>query len=299
MNKIREKIYDIFKWDLNDFFKAILGICLFSFAINIFIVPNDLYSGRVLGFAQVLRSLILMIFDFETEIDISGLINFCINVPLFIMAYKNISKSFFSRTLLCVLIQTVTLTIIPTPSKPIINDLLTSVLIGGIIDGIGCGLVLSAGSSTGGTDIIGVAVASKNRNLSVGKLGLAINIVIFAICGIMYGVEIMIYSIICSVVATLMIDNTHEQNICSTAIIFTKKKPTKIVEFVQKELNRDVTYWEAIGSYSNTKTYISYVALSKYELQRLERHLHTLDKNAFVVKSDGYAIKGEFEKVLT
>ena len=68
MNKIREKIYDIFKWDLNDFFKAILGICLFSFAINIFIVPNDLYSGGVLGFAQVLRSLILMIFDFETEI---------------------------------------------------------------------------------------------------------------------------------------------------------------------------------------------------------------------------------------
>lgn len=299
MNKIKEKIYDIFKWDLNEFFKAILGICLFSFAINIFIVPNDLYSGGVLGFAQVLRSIILMIFDFETEIDISGIINFCINVPLFIMAYKNISKSFFSRTLLCVFIQTITLTIIPTPSKPIINDLLTSVLIGGIIDGIGCGLVLSTGSSTGGTDIIGVAVASKNRNLSVGKLGLAINIVIFSICGFMYGVEIMIYSIICSVVATLMIDNTHEQNICSTAIIFTKKKPTKIIEFVQKELNRDVTYWEAIGSYSNTKTYISYVALSKYELQRLERHLHTLDKNAFVVKSDGYAIKGEFEKVLT
>ena len=44
----------------------------------------------------------------------------------------------------------------------------------------------------------------------------------------MYGVEIMIYSIICSVVATLMIDNTHEQNICSTAIIFTKKKGGEI-----------------------------------------------------------------------
>lgn len=299
MKKIKEKIYDIFKWNLEELLKATLGICLFSFAINIFIVPNDLYSGGVLGFAQILRSIILLVFDINTEIDISGIINFCINVPLFIIAYKNISKSFFSRTLLCVFIQTITLTIIPTPEKPIINDLLTSVLIGGIIDGIGCGLVLSAGSSTGGTDIIGIAISSKNRNLSVGKLGLAINIVIYSICGIMYGLEIMIYSIICSVVATLMIDNTHEQNICSTAIIFTKKKPTKIIEFVQKELDRDVTYWEAIGAYSNTKTYICYVALSKYELQRLERHLNTLDKNAFVVKSDGYAIRGEFKKVLT
>lgn len=299
MKKIKEKIYDIFKWDLNEFIKAILGICLFSFAINIFIVPNNLYSGGVLGLSQVLRSIILKIFDIQTDIDISGIINFCINVPLFIIAYKHISKSFFSRTLLCVLIQTITLTLIPTPSKPIVNDLLTSVLIGGIIDGIGCGLVLSTGSSTGGTDIIGIVVSSKNRNLSVGKLGLAINIFIYAICGIMYGIEIMIYSIICSAIATLMIDNTHEQNICSTAIIFTKKKPTKIIEFVQKELDRDVTYWEAIGGYSNTKTYISYVALSKYELQRLERHLNTLDPNAFVVKSDGYAIRGEFKKVLT
>lgn len=299
MKKIKEKIYDIFKWNIEELIKAIVGIILFSFAINVFIVPNDLYSSGVLGFAQVLRTIITNLFNIKTEIDISGLINFAINVPLFIIAYKSISKSFFSRTLLCVLIQTITLTLIPTPEKPIVNDLLTSVLIGGIIDGIGCGLVLTAGASTGGTDIIGVALSTKHKKLSVGKIGLAINLFIYAICGIMYGIEIMIYSIICSVVATLMIDHTHEQNICSTAIIFTKKKPTKIIEFVQKELDRDVTYWEAIGSYSNTTTYICYVALSKYELQRLERHLHLLDKNAFVVKSDGHAINGEFKKVLT
>lgn len=299
MSKIKDKVYDIFKWDYQELLKAIIGIILFSFAINVFIVPNNLYSGGVLGFSQVLRSIILKIFNIKTDIDISGIINFCINVPLFIIAYKNISKSFFSRTLLCVCIQTICLSIIPSPSKPIINDLLTSVIIGGIIDGIGCGLVLTSGSSTGGTDIIGIALSSKNRNLSVGKLGLAINVFIYSICGIMYGVEIMIYSIICSAIATLMIDQTHEQNICSTAIIFTKKKPTKILEFVQNELDRDGTYWEAIGGYSNTKTYICYVVLSKYELQRLERHLNTLDKNAFVVKSDGYAINGEFKKVLT
>ena len=299
MTKLKNKIYDMFKWDYKELTKAVLGIVLFSFAINVFIVPNNLYSGGVLGFSQVLRSIILKVFNIKTEIDISGIINFCINVPLFIIAFKNISKSFFSRTLLCVCIQTICLSIIPSPSTPIINDLLTSVLIGGIIDGIGCGLVLSTGSSTGGTDIIGIALTSKNRNLSVGKLGLAINVFIYGICGIMYGIEIMIYSIICSAVATLMIDNTHEQNICSTAIIFTKKKPDKIIEFVQKELDRDVTYWKAIGAYSDTTTYICYVVLSKYELQRLERHLNTLDPNAFVVKSDGYAIKGEFKKVLT
>lgn len=298
MNNLKQKIYNIFNWSIKDLIKATTGIILFSLAINLFIVPSNLYSGGVLGLSQLIRTFIIKVFHIKTEIDISGIINFFINVPLFIIAYKNISKAFFSRTLLCMFIQTICLTLIPTPDKPIVNDLLTSVLIGGILDGIGCGIVLSSGSSSGGTDIIGVALSNKNRNLSVGKMGLAINLFIYIICGILYGIEIMIYSVICSVIATLMIDNTHEQNICSTAIIFTKKKPTKILDFVKNDLNRDGTYWKAIGGYSETTTYICYVVLSKYELQRLERHLNELDKDAFVVKSDGYAIRGEFKKVL-
>ena len=99
MKKIKKKIYDIFQWNIEELIKAIVGIILFSFAINVFIVPNDLYSSGVLGFAQVLRTIILKIFKIKTEIDISGLINFAINIPLFIIAYKSISKS--NKTCYC------------------------------------------------------------------------------------------------------------------------------------------------------------------------------------------------------
>lgn len=292
------KINSIFKWNYMQVFKAVLGIFIFCFALNIFIIPMGLYNGGILGLAQLIRTIIIDNLNIKVNFDIAGLLNFVINVPLFILAYKNISKTFFSRTLFCVTIQTIFLTCIPNLSVPVVDDMLTSVLIGGILAGVGSGMALSAGASTGGTDIIGIALSQKNRNFSVGKFGLIFNLVIYAICGVMSGLSTMIYSILYSVFATFMVDRTHEQNICSTAIIFTKKKPSKIVDFVKNELDRGATTWEANGEYKDTKTYITYLVLSKYELQRLERNLPDLDSNAFMVKTDGVGIEGRFKKKL-
>lgn len=286
----------IFKWNLEGFFKTIIGTLIFSVAINLFIVPNNLYSGGVLGISQLLRSMIVSIFKIVAPFDISSLFYYLINIPLFIIAYKNISKTFFSRTLLCVTVQFIALALIPIPDKPLVDNLLTNVLIGGILDGLGMGLILSAGASSGGTDIIGVALSSKKGTLSVGKIGMFINTIIYVISGILYGVETMIYSIIFSVFGTLMLDHTHEQNISSTAIIFTKKHPKEMIKYISEELSRDATYFEAIGGYTDTKTYITYVALSKYELSRLTRHMKDFDDKAFLIKQDGVGVHGEFEK---
>jgi uncharacterized membrane-anchored protein YitT (DUF2179 family) len=108
----------------------------------------------------------------------------------------------------------------------------------------------------------------------------------------------MIYSIIYAVISSLVVDNTHEQNICSYVMIFTKDKPDKIIKFIREELERDTTYWEAVGGYDKSKTYISYSAMSKYEMQRLERHINELDANAFMIKSEGINIDGNFKKNL-
>ena len=62
---------------------AIFGTLLFAVAINLFIVPNQLYNGGILGLSQLLRSLLVTLFDINPARDISGIINFILNVPLF------------------------------------------------------------------------------------------------------------------------------------------------------------------------------------------------------------------------
>ena len=277
-----------------DIIKTLIGSIIFCIAINIFIVPNNLYTGGVLGLAQLIRSIILDVFKVNIAFDFSGILYYIINIPLFFLAYKNLSKTFFFRTLIVISVQTVMLSLIPTTS--IINDTLTNVLVGGLLAGSGLGIVLSCGASTGGSDIIGLVIAKKNNELSVGKIGLVLNIFIYTITGLMYGLQTMIYSIMYSFVDSLTIDKMHDQNICSTAFIFCKKNPKDINNYIKNELNRDFTYWDAKGGYDDSRTYIIYTALTKYELIKLERKIKECDFNAFMVKSEGVGIKGEFEK---
>ena len=267
---------------------------MFCFAVNFFVVPNNLYTGGVLGLAQILRSILIDAFRLNIKFDFSGIIYYLINIPLFILAYKSIGKTFFFRTLFAVSVQAVMLSTFPT--KLLVDDVLTNAVVGGLLAGVGVGIILSSGASTGGTDIIGLVLAKKNNNYSVGKLGLFVNFIIYSIAGFMYGLETMIYSIIYSAADSLMIDRMHEQNICSTAFIFCKKNPKVINDFIKNDLNRDFTYWHAKGGYDDSRTYIIYTALTKYELIKLERKLKELDIQTFIVKSEGIGIKGEFKK---
>ena len=291
-------IFKLFNWGWFKFSKCILGLFICSLAINLFIVPNNLYTGGTLGLSQLIRTAIISIFKVNFNFDISSIIYYLINVPLFVIAYKRISKVFFIRTLFAVTINSLFLMIIPIPSTPLIQDLLPNVLIGGILAGIGVGMALSTGSSTGGTDIIGIDLSKRYNNVSVGNIGLIFNVIVYSICGLKYGIETMIYSIIFAVFETIMIDKTHMQNICSEVFVFTKEHPEQMINFINQELKRGATYWEAIGGYTETKTYITYTALSKYERMRLERHINEFDPNAFMSGTDGIEIKGAFDKYL-
>lgn len=289
-----KKIVSLFNWKLEDVVKVIIGSVMFAYAVNVFIVPNNLYTGGVLGIAQLIRSIIIDVLKFNITYDFSGILYYIINVPLFFIAYKYISKTFVVRTIFAVTLQSFLLSVIPT--EPLLNDMIVNILVGGILGGAGIGIVLSSGGSTGGSDIIGLAIAKKHNNFSVGKLGIILNGIIYVIAGLMYGVEIMIYSIIYCVFESITIDRMHDQNICSTAFIFCKKNPKKINNFIKEDLGRDFTYWDAKGGYDDSRTYIIYTALTKYELLRLERYMKTYDDHAFMVKSEGVGIKGEFEK---
>ena len=128
-----KRINRLFNWDIKSFFKVILGSFLFCFAINFFVVPNNLYTGGILGLSQLIRSFLIDIFNIKSSFDFSGIIYYVINIPIFIMAYKSVGKSFFFRTLFAVSIQTIMLSFIPI--KQIVDDTLTNVIVGGLLSG--------------------------------------------------------------------------------------------------------------------------------------------------------------------
>ncbi len=286
-----------FKWDLHEIVMDTIGVLLFSFSINFFIEPSHLYSGGVLGLSQLLNNLFNDIFNLSN--NITSIIYFAFNVPLFILAYFKISKSFCYRTVYTIIVQTIALMLIPIPKEMIVDELLTNVLIGGTLVGIGCALILSSTGSTGGTDIIGIVLSNKYAKFSVGKFAMIFNFCIFGISGIAYGLSTMIYSIMYSIVENISLDKLHEQNISSSVLIFSKTKPNAILKFIKDDLNRGATWWKGTGEYKETDTYIVYVALSRYELHKLEKFIKVTKQDVFLTKSDFVEVYGEYEKRLS
>ncbi len=277
---------------------AIGGSLLFALGVNLIIIPLGLYNGGFMGIAQLLRTFLVsgLKLPVPSGVDLSGIIYFILNIPLFYLGLKVLGKEFAAKTLITVAIQSIFLVAVPIPAVPIIEDYLTSCIIGGIIAGTGTGLVLRGRSSGGGQDIIGLCCSKKYPNFSVGRINILMNIFVYLICLFMFNIEIVIYSLIYTTVLAIALDRVHIQNINMSVMIFTKK--TGISKAIIEQTGRGVTNWDGEGAYTNKTSYILLVMISKYEVGQIKQIVHSIDPNAFMIFTEGCSVDGNFEKRL-
>ena len=273
------------------------GSLLFAVGVNLIIMPMKLYNGGFMGVAQLIRTFVVSVLHVDAgQIDLAGMIFYILNVPLFFLAWKGIGKNFCVWTVIAATMESVLLTIIPIPKTPIITDMLTACIIGGLISGVGTGLILRGGSSGGGQDIIGILCAKKYPGFSVGKIGIIMNIGVYGVCMMLFDMEVVIYSLIYATVVSLAIDKIHIQNINMSVMIFTKK--LGVAKAIMEETGRGVTNWEGTGAYTKENTEILYVVISKYEVNQIKRIVQGIDPKAFMIFTEGTAVTGNFEKRL-
>jgi uncharacterized membrane-anchored protein YitT (DUF2179 family) len=277
----------------------LLGNIFYAMGVNLAINPLHFYSGGFTGIAQLLRLFLLQVLHVPqiAGLDYLGIIYFLINVPFFIMAYRVMGKRFCLETLVSIVVASAFLSIIPVPKTPIIEDHLLAAMVGGLGSGIGAGMVLRAGSSQGGQDLIGVCLAKTHPDFKVGNIGIIISICIYAICLFIYDVPTVLYSIIFAVVTGVCIDRVHTQNIKLEAMIFTKKEG--MAHAIMTELRRGVTNWEGAGAYTKEDSHVLVTVISKYEEPLLKEIVAKYDPHAFVILVDHARVIGNFEKRFT
>ena len=143
----------------------ILGNIIYAVSINVLITPMSLYNGGFLGMAQLLRLFFVKVLHFSGPpgMDLTGIIYFLMNVPLFYYAYRAMGIKFSIKSLISIGMSSLCLTLVPVPAKPLFNDYLSACVVAGVIGGVGSGMILRGGSSTGGSDIIGVCMSKTHR----------------------------------------------------------------------------------------------------------------------------------------
>ncbi|MBR2281848.1 MAG: YitT family protein [Spirochaetales bacterium] len=277
------------------FLGCILGGVLYAVGVNLFIVPFDLYSGGLVGLSQLIRTLLsgIIHLDFGSE-DMAGIIFYVLNVPILLYAFPRLEKLFFIKTLVAVTALTVAMSLIPTTK--IIDDCLASTLVGGFISGAGIGIVLRMSGSTGGMDVIGMLVSKRFGNVSVGRVNLSFNLVLYAIFLFMFDVQTVVYSVIFAIVHAFAIDRMHSQNINVEVKVITKIDPRDLEHDVFTEMGRGVTELHSIGAYTSEDEHLLYILVSKYEVHQLRRIVRKYDKNAFIIVNEGVWVEGHYLK---
>ena len=225
-----------------------------------------------------------------------GVLILLFNVPLLYLAWRSIGKRFALLSILTVVLQSVVLELIPMGKFS--EDILLNAVFGGVLIGVGIGMILKIGASTGGTDIV-FQYLSMKFNGSFGKYSFAINAIIILIAGLTQGWETALYTIISIYITSVVIDKIHTVHQNLTLYIVTSKED-EMIKTLQQQLYRGITILEGRGAYSKNDKSVLMMVLSSYELYEALAVIKMVDEQAFtnVVRSEmvqGYFLKKEIK----
>lgn len=279
---------------------AILGALIYALGLNLFVVPLGLITGGMMGFCQLLRYVVMGLLGLKSmPFDFAGVIFYALNVPILLLAYRTLGRVFFRNTLICASAYSLFVSIVPVPSTPIVEDMLTGCLLGGVISGVGTGLALTSGCCGGGLDALGLYLSKKGVPITMGRFNLGFNLVLSVLCAVMFDLPTLIYSVLNIIFSSIAIDRAHSQSVNVQVLIFTKADPNQLIRYVMENLHRGITRWEGQGVYTGEATHILCVCVNKYEIGDLREALHKTDPKAFFIVQEGVHLSENFERRLS
>lgn len=257
-----------------------VGAMITAFALESFLVPNNIIDGGVIG--------ISMIASHITKWNL-GLLILILNTPFIIMAFKKMGGKFVVQTAFANIILAVFLNIFH--HYKVTHDLLLATVFGGIILGLGVGIILKHEGSLDGTEMLSLVV-SKKLGVSVGEFIMGINVFIYLAAGKVFSWESAMYSIMTYFIASKVIDTVMEGFNSSKSVRIISDNASAIGEQLIERLDISVTYLQGIGGYTGQDKDLIYCVISRLELPKMIDIIKEIDPKAFVSVVDVHEVYG-------
>lgn len=266
---------------LQRIFFILLGSILVAVGLELFMVPNNVIDGGIVGVSIILSHF--------TKISL-GLFIFLLNIPFFLFGYKQIGKTFALSTLFGIAVLSIS-TILLHSVEPVTDNLLLAAVFGGICIGIGIGLVIRYGGSLDGTEIMAIAL-TKKVPFSVGQIVLFFNIFILGSAGFFFGWDHAMYSLIAYFIAFKMIDITIEGLDETKSVWIISEKAELIGELLLCRLGRGVTYLRGEGAYTGEDKKVIFCVVTRLEEAKLKLIVEEADPDAFLAVGSIHEVRG-------
>lgn len=259
-----------------------LGVFIMAIAYNVFLVPAKIAPGGVSGAATIVYYL--------TGLPI-GALSFAMNLPLFLLGWRQEGRGFIIRTLISTALLSLFLDTLALPR--ITQDPLLSAIFGGVLLGIGLGVVVLGDATTGGTDLAAKMIHRRFPQLTMAWILFILDMVVIIGAAIAFSPEEGLYALVTIFVSTKLMDFILEGAKSSRAFNVISKKSDVISKRIMSELERGVTCLHGTGMYSGNSVNMLYCIVSSREILRLKHIILEEDPNAFIVISEVHDVGGE------
>ena len=267
----------------------LIGTAVMALAIQCIYDRVGLVTGGFTGLTIVIRSLTKSVIEDGIPLWFTNIV---LNIPVFLYSYIKFGRKFVGRTLFATLMLSVWLYIIPGVDLSG-DDYLLAALFGGAFTGVGMGLVLRAGATTGGTDMVAALIQSRMRHYSVVQIMQVMDAAIVIAGLYVFGLRSTLYAVVSIFVMTKVSDAFLEGFKNSKAALIITNHHGEVAQRLMDELDRGVTGMDAKGMYTQNYKCVLYCVVSRKEIVRLKEIVNDVDPEAFVIVSDVREVLGE------
>ena len=259
----------------------IIGSLIYSAGLEIFLVPNNIIDGGIVG--------ISIMASYLTGIPF-GVYMLVLNLPFLYLGYKQIGKTFAISTIISIIALSIFSEFFE-PVPQITQDYFLAAIFGGIIAGAGVGLVIRQGGSLDGTEITAI-ILDRKTSFSVGEVVMFFNLFILGAAGFVFGWDKAMYSLVAYFIISKMIDVVLKGLDESYAVMIVSDEYEEIADALMHRLGRGVTYLHGKGAYTGDDKQVLYCVVTRLEVVKLKEIALEKDETAFVTINPVHDIVG-------
>lgn len=259
----------------------IIGSLIYSAGLEIFLVPNNIIDGGIVG--------ISIMASYLTGIPF-GVYMLILNLPFLYLGYKQIGKTFAISTIISIIALSIFSEFLE-PMPQITQDYFLAAIFGGIIAGAGVGLVIRQGGSLDGTEITAI-ILDRKTSFSVGEVVMFFNLFILGAAGFVFGWDKAMYSLVAYFIISKMIDVVLKGLDESYAVMIVSDEYEEIADALMHRLGRGVTYLHGKGAYTGDDKQVLYCVVTRLEVVKLKEIALEKDETAFVTINPVHDIVG-------
>lgn len=284
---------------------TLIGSLIMAFANRAFLNIYDIVPGGFTGLALIINGTVLPAVP-------AGLMSIVFNIPLFIIGWRILGNKFGFLTLCGTLFYSVFIDVLPL-LLPLLNidlnaltenaatgapDYLLATIYGGVLFGVGYGLIIRNGSSTGGTDLLANIIQGKKPSFSFGTLLLMIDGIVVLLSGIAFGFNKALYAFITIFLSSRIADYIIDGKRGTRAYYIITDKAKELNAAISEKLQRGATALRGRGMYSGADKDVLLCIVFRTQAQELKKIVSQTDPHAFLFSSNVNETYGEGFKPL-